>query len=368
MNHDLPPISSPPAQRWREFRIRYLPAVVFAAGVLVAALLWSRWVAPATLLAEAEAVQADVRCAQPGVLTGLKVSLLQPVAAGDIVGYVATAEPRVVEANLAMIRAEIEMQRATLRPATDQQRIVFEAARLRYDWMNQRVQLAALQAQLQLAEAEFTRATPLRRDGLLTEEMFEKLKIARDGLTAQLTEQAKLVAGMEPVMREAVAGSGAENVWSAEAALAAAIKVLQEKLRLVEAQLTPVPLKAPIAGVVSLLHRRAGETVSAGEIILRISATRSDRLVGYLRQPLSFEPKAGMAAEIRTRRNHRQAAASTVSLVGAAMEPIPPSLLAAMHLPPSAVEQGLRIFISRPPGLDLTPGELVDVVIVDAGR
>lgn len=368
MNHDLSPIPSPPAQRWREFRIRYLPAVVFAAGVVVAAALWTRWVAPATVLAEAEVVQADVRCALPGVLTSLNVSLLQPVAAGEIVGYVATAEPRVVEANLAMIRAEIEMQRATLRPATDQQRIVFEAARLRFDWMNQRVQFAALQAQLRLAEEEFTRATPLRRDGLLTEEQFEKLKIARDGLTAQLAEQAKLVSGMEPVMRDATAGGGAETVWSAEAALAAAIKVLQEKLRLVEAQLTPVPLKAPIAGVVSLLHRRAGETVAAGETILRISATRSDRLVGYLRQPLSFEPKPGMAAEIRTRRNRRQAAATTVALVGAAMEPISPAMLAAMHLPSPGGEQGLRIIFNRPPGLELTPGEWVDVVIVGDGR
>ena len=66
----LPPIPTPPAQRWREVRLLYLPRVVFILGVIGAGLIWSRWVAPATLVAEVDVVQADVRSAQAGVLAG----------------------------------------------------------------------------------------------------------------------------------------------------------------------------------------------------------------------------------------------------------------------------------------------------------
>ena len=104
--------------------------------------------------------------------------------------------------------------------------------------------------------------------------------------------------------------------------------------------------------------------VVAGESILRITATKPERLSGFLRQPLPLEPKVGTEVEIRTRGNSRQVAASKILEVGAAMEAIPSTLVSAMHLPPSpAPEPGLRIQFALPAELKLRPGEFVDVVI-----
>ncbi|MBI4625554.1 MAG: hypothetical protein HY736_20320 [Verrucomicrobia bacterium] len=360
----LTPIPTPPAQRWREVRLIYLPRVVFALGVMVAALLWTRWVAPATLVAEADIVQADVRSAQAGVLASLKVAMLQPVRAGEIVGHVATANPRLLEATLAVIRAEVGMLSATMQGATDRQRVVLEFERLQLDWMSHRVELAALKGRLQQTEADLARAEPLHRTGLVTDESFDQLKTNRDALAAQVNEQSRLVAQMEPVIRSFASPDAQTAGLSSETALAAAIKVQEAKLRLAEEELTPVALVAPIDGVVSLVLRRLGETVTAGEIILRISATRSERLTGFIRQPIPFEPKPGMAAEIRTRTTSRQSANTKILHVGPVMEAISPTLLAAMRLPPMQVpEPGLRIQFALPEGLTLRPGEHVDVII-----
>ena len=360
----LPPIPTPPAQRWREVRLLYLPRTVFVLGIVAAGLLWKHSVVPASLVAEAETVQADVRCGQPGVVAALSVALLQPVRAGEVVGHVAGANPRLLEATLAVIRAEVGMLGATMAGATDRQRMAVEFEKLQLEWMSRRVELAALQGRLQQAEADLARATPLHAAGLVTAEIFERAKNARDSLTAQAAEQSRLVAHLEPLLRGAGSPEAQAAGLSSETALGAAIKVQDAKLKLAEAQLMPVPLIAPIDGVVSLVLRRVGETVTAGETILRISATQPERLTGFLRQPLVFEPKPGMKAEIRTRTAARLSATTTIIQVGPAMEPISPSLLAAMHLPTTPVpEPGLRVQLALPLGLKLRPGEHVDVVI-----
>ena len=360
----LGPIPTPPSQRWREVRLLYLPRLVFLVGAIVAAVLWSHWVAPATLVAEAEVMHADVRSHQAGVLVGLKVALFQTVQANEVVGHVAIVDPKIMDATLAVIRAEVGMLTATMAGTTDRQRVALEVERLQLDWMNARVELASLRGRLQFAESELARMTPLQRAGIMTAEAFEQLKSNRDTLAEQVAGQAQLVARLEPVLRTMVPAEPPPSLLTAESALSAAIKVQDAKLKLAEQQLTPVPLLAPIGGVVSILLRRAGETVTAGEPILRITAERPERLTGFLRQPLPFEPKVGMPVQIRSRKTSRQTAESTIVNVSPAMEAISPTLVSALHLPPNPVpEPGLKVQIAIPNGFALRPGEFVDVTV-----
>ena len=56
----LPPIPTPPAQRWREFRIQVLPVVVFV-GVLTAVVcMWKSYVVPSGVVGEFEAIRANI--------------------------------------------------------------------------------------------------------------------------------------------------------------------------------------------------------------------------------------------------------------------------------------------------------------------
>lgn len=360
----LAPIPTPPAQRWREVRLLYLPRIVFALAVLLVAWLWGEALAPSTLVAEAEIAGADSRATQAGVVAGLKVALHQKVRVGEVVGHIAAANPRLLDATLAVIRADVAMLGATMAGATDRQRVALELERMQLDWMGHRVERAALQGRLQQTEADLARTEPLHRAGLVTEEAYTQLKITRDSLVAQRDETNRMIARLEPILSGQNALNPTAAELSGESALAAAIKVQEAKLRLAEEQLSPVPLVSPIDGVVSLVLRREGEVVVAGEPVLRVTATKPARLTGYVRQPLAFDPKPGMTAEIRTRSTPAKVALTTVTQVGVALETISPTVLAAMHLPPTPTpETALRVEFALPASLGLKPGEHVDVVV-----
>jgi multidrug resistance efflux pump len=224
----LAPIPTPPAQRWREVRLLYLPRTVFVVGVLVAAWLWSHSVAPATLVAEADIEQANLRSTHAGVITSLTVGLSEPVTPPGSKAPEAPPKPA------------------------------------------------------------------------------------------------------EPLPAAA-----------------------------------PVPLIAPIDGVVTRVMQRQGDEVDADDSVLRIVSRRVNRLTGYLRQPLAFDPEPGMKVQIRTRGTSHMTATSTITGVGAAMESIPSNLLAAMRVPANAAqEHGLRVNFAMPKELTLRPGEHVDVIII----
>lgn len=373
LQRPLPTIPIPPAQRWREVRLLYLPRIVFVLGVLVAAWMWSRWVTPATLVAEAEMAQAEVRSPQDGVIVELKVADFQAVEAGEVIGMVAPVEGRTLDATLELIRAEVGMLSTTMAGATDRQRVALEFERLQLEWMAARVELASLRGKLVHAEGELQRVEPLHRSGVMSDDEYALLKSTRDTLRDQVAEQDRLVKRLEPIFTSTEVADGQEAVLSAKSALSSSIKVAEARLKLAEAQLAPRPLVSPIRGVVSLLvrrqgepavARRQGEAVVAGEPILQVIATHPERLTGFLRQPLSLQPQPGMPVEIRTRAGKRISAQSRILHVGVGMETITPSLVAAMRLPPTPPpEPGLRIQIEIPAGLALRPGEFVDVVI-----
>ncbi len=357
MSERLPPIPTPPAQMWRQLRLQYLPIIVFVLAVFAAAVIWTRWVAPPTLVAEAEAIRTEVRSAQAGQLMGLDVDLLSSVKAGQTIGRVVVTDRRLLDASLAVVRAEIEVLRASTDLAMEQSRL---------DWMKRRVDLVGMQGELQQAQAALGRATELRRSNLVTEEEFEQARNARDTMVARIKAETELIGRIELGLKSLPSGENAA-VPNATQSLRASIQQKEAQLQLVEAQYSPMPLMAPIDGVVSLLYRRSGETVTAGEPILQISAVRAERIVGFLRPPLAFVPKAGTAVEVRTRTLRREIAEATIAQVGSQLEPISPSLLAALRLPVTAIstEFGLRIHVTAPRGLTLRPGEQVDVIIKD---
>lgn len=360
----LPPIPTPRHLRWRALRTEWLPALVFAGGVVVACLLWNHSTAP-TLVAEAEALQAEIRSPQSGVLSPITVELLQPVTAGQVLGYVHVTPPAVVAASLAVVRAELALARDTMQPAVDQQRVALDYHRLKLDWLQQRTELAGMRIRLTLAENDLTRLADLHRTGAITQQSIEKARALRDALSAQVGEQSALVDQLAPALIELDPTSAPGKPSATEQSRLGALHLAENKLALVEAQVAPHALIAPIDGIVTQSHRRVGETVIAGEPILQVTARTPSRLTGFLRVPLSPAPTPGTTVELRSRTTDRRIGHASVVQVGTRLEPIFPTLLAAMRLPVGP-ETGLRIHLSTPTDLDLRPGEQVDVLI--AGR
>lgn len=361
----LPPIPTPPAIRWREFRLRWLPLLVFGVALVIAATVWDRAVAPPTLLAEVELIRTEVRPVEAGVLIGMNVEMLQPVVAGAVIGRILPVAPRVLDASLGVIRAEIVLLRSNLEPTLAGRRVQLDHARLQLEWMKERVELTALKAQAIEAEANLGRLRPLHERGLVSDEIFTPALNTHAGLVAQIAAQEELVEKLQPSIQASEAGAGRAAIASPDETLAAAIRVQEENLRLAEAQYGPVDLRAPIDGLVTFIHRRNGEAVAGGEPILTITAAQPARLIGFLRQPLALEPRVGQSVEVRTRAMPRRIGRATVERVGSALEPVSPTLLALLNKSSDTIELGLRVHIRMPEDLTLHPGEWVDVILRD---
>ncbi len=360
---NLKPIPVPVAQRWREFRIRVVPFLVFLATLIAAAEMWRRQVPMSTLTGEVESITSHVSSPKSGVLANLNIGRLQQVKAGDPVAQVITTDPRVLQSSLAVILAEIQLMRVNLEPVLGEQRYALSYDRLRLDWMEQRVELATVRTRLQLAESEFRRVEELYKDKVVSEKIYEEARVTRERLEAEVQERSDFIDEQEKNLGTLQLRGGtpstATNLTSAQSVMQASINVQEEKLRLTEADLSPIVLRVPIDGVVSSVLRRSGEAVMAGEPILTISTGSSDRIIAYMRQPLLSEPKIGMPVQISARSFKRQEAEARILQVGTQMEPIKQYLLPFSNN--QAPEMGLPILVSLPPSLKLVPGEIVDL-------
>jgi multidrug resistance efflux pump len=357
------PIPIPLAQRLRHARMNLLPTLVFGGAICALSVLWRYYIAPPSMTGQVETVVANVSSHLPGVLAGLNVQRFQSVRAGDALGHVITADPKLLEASLAVVRSELEMMRVTQDPIAAQQRNAVNYAQLRIDWMRQRVELANARVDLQLAEAEFRRTEELFKSNVASASEMDIARAARDAQHQQVEELVKLVADGEQSFKNLQAAKGGEMFQLTDDPMRATVAAYEAQLHQIEAELAPVLLRAPTDGVVSAVYFRSGESVTAGMPIVSIASAQATRIIGYLRPPFREEPKPGMKVEVRVRGIQRVVGTAEIVQVGAQLEPLPLPLQNPFR--PAGSELALTLDIGLPANLPVRPGELVDIRIVD---
>jgi multidrug resistance efflux pump len=363
MKSDAPgAIPIPLQQRWRDARQRILPAIVFAIGALAIALLWQDHTASRVMVGQAEPVLSNVSCYKPGVLAELSVARFQKVKAGDPLGKIMVADPKILSSSLAVIQAEIESLRANMRPVAVQQHNAMDYDQLRLDWMKERTQLAAARVNLDLAGTEFHRTEELFKDKIIAERVYDQAKAARDRSENEVENLTKLVEEVEKNIQSLQLTNFNELSKISIDPLQAAIAVQESKLHLTEAELSPIIVRAPIDGIISAIFHRAGESITPGQPIVSVATLNPVRIVGYLRPPISDEPKAGMAVEVRTRGLPRTVGLAHIVEIGTQLEAVPATLLGPMKM--ANPELGLPIEINMPGSIKIRAGELVDVVLL----
>lgn len=364
----LPRIPSPPGAAFREFRIRFLPAIAFAAVLSGTVVTWQGYVAPSNWVGEVETVRSVVSSTQPGRLTELTVGHLQQVAAGDVLARVLPSDTELVDAQVSLTRARMMFLREGVDARVRQQNNRVNFTQLKLDWLDQKVEVAAQRARLNQLQAEVVRArkaiegvssggAPATPFGSVAD--LQLAEANYEAALAETTEREKLVQEIEATMTQ-LAPDEVKLNEDIPQALRSAVAVQEQELKMLEARLAPVSLVAPIDGVVSVVHRRGGENILPGEPIVTISALRGDRVVAFLRQPLNEEPTTNTMVEVRSRSLKRNFGQGRVVAVGSQMEPILPELLPGKATP-SVLEYGLPVLVSLPPEVAARPGEIVDL-------
>ncbi len=163
----LPDIPTPQGQRWKDFRLNGLPVITFAAVVAIIAYMWNQNLGPSIFVGEVQAVQENLASPKPGQLVDLTVDDFQPVNAGEVLASVITTDPKVIEASLAVIRAEVELLKTGMDPVLNQHRDAVNYQQLRLSWLVQRVDLAGARVRLQFAENELERVAKLFEEKII---------------------------------------------------------------------------------------------------------------------------------------------------------------------------------------------------------
>lgn len=358
------PIPIPWRQRWRDVRLRYIPALIFIAIVFVLALLWNDYSSAPLLVGQAEVVPANVSCYRPGMLAQLTVNRFQKVKAGDAIGQVLVTDPKILAASLAVIQAEIASLRANQQPIANEQRLAMEFSEMNLNWMSQRAQLGVAQADLLVAEADFRRTEELFKDKIVAERTYDLAKAKQDSLRNKVDELVLSVKQQEGKIQQLQPTNTIEISKVTAEPLQAAIAAEESKLQLTEADLSPITLRASVEGMIDVIYHRVGEAVTAGEPIVTIAPFNAIRIIGYLRPPLLEEPKVGARVGVRTRGPRPQTATAEILEVGNQFEPLPPALQIPIRL--ANAELGLPLCVSVPPSLHIRPGELLDLQLLQA--
>jgi len=355
-------IPSPPGHRWREFRFQVLPGLTFALGLIGVILLWSQYVAPVSMVGRVEALRTSVSSPKTGSLAQLDVTRFQKVCAGQNVAHIITTDPQILTANLALIQAEVEMIRAEMSTSSQVERTAINYGQLQLDWMRQRVEVGIKKAELPVAEAEHKRIETLFHDKLVSASEYDVSRARLASLQTEIREQENLIDTLRQSVERLSPSTNANT--EIDKHVLASIAVQEKKLKLTEAEMGPITLKSPIDGVVSMIHRRNGEVVTAGDPIMTITASDAEHIVAYLRQPLYIEPNTNMMVRIQTRGLRREVEVDRIIAIGGQLLPINDALLPPMKNIDQ--ELGLPVLVNLPERLKskLHPGEYVDVTIL----
>lgn len=358
MPTDYQPIPTPLRQRWKVFRTEFLPLGMLLLSAVAVYMLWDLEVTPVGLPGEVYGQHSEVPAPATGWIRGLALEPFSEVRAGDILAQIEVMPAPRMEAALAVLQAELAlMERGGLDPILDQQRNLLNEESLKRDWLQARADLASLRVRARQAELDFRRISQLFEREQVSASDFDQARATFEALSAEETERAHLVESLERAVQRV---RGPENGNDGLASLMQGTLALQEtRLRALEAELLPIPLIAPISGIVTELFRTEGEFAQAGTPLMTLRATEPEFIVGYLKMPTRWEPTVGTSVWIDLPDGRRRdAQPAQVLRVGAHFEPMGPAF---QHPVALREERALPIKISLPPDLPLRPGQIVQI-------
>lgn len=351
-------IPIPASRKWREIRVRIIPFLVFFLIAGVVAWLWKDRVEATQMIGHVVGKQTEIRSPQPGSIADFRINTFDNVSAGEPIGQLVTTDPDILESELAIILAEIELLRLTADPVADQQRNLLNFESLQIDLMENRARLGIARIRKKAAGRHLQRITQLKERDMATEEElltaeteYHTLK-EEIAITEELVE--RLAGRIDDLDMDKVIA-----LWKESDPRAAAINVQKRTIDNIVAQMKPMVLRAPASGQVAHIYRHNGEFVGRGEIIARIYSETPDYILGYLRHPVHTMPEPGMKVAVNKQNRKRDEAIMVIEKVGVQMEKLEEETGLFRDRPFQTTGLPVRIAINHE--LGLLPGESVDI-------
>lgn len=358
MATEFDPIPVPFSQKVREFRHRAVPVLVFLMVSVLVFYLWDMRVHSPGFVGKVVADSSLVTSPYNGKINHFYLKPFDQIRQGEPVATIVRADSGYFQARLALISSQIRQVETGMEPVINHQRNIIDYENLRLDNLQTRIEVASLRIREQQLQAEYARAKELFESRGISRSEFELIESEYQVVKSEVEEKEKLTQELSLRLAEIekyVVGDDASTP------LSAAIDVYEKELKVVEEELKPVLIFAPISGVISKVFKGNGEYAEAGDQLIKIEATEPAYIVGYIRQPFNVEPTEGMEVTVRTRKPERSFFESNIMKIGGHIEFIEMGL----RRPGIDQESGIpvQIAIRNTGDIKLYPGEFVDVIL-----
>lgn len=391
-------IRTPWKHRWRRFRYTVLPFLFFAGFTVVTARLWERQVRPTQAVGLVDAVlvpvspNIDGRLAKPD-----PDDPLGPPQRHWIYGDTVHENQIVARLEDDLIRAQAETVNASIMQLEEQLDAVQEQARIDqadrdYDHNREQTRLTlqhqdlvvqALQLDVQInfdqidaqrlrTRLEFWRLANKRRGVTpVAQQTIEETKLELAAIEKRISENIETQKEVERQARMAAERVDAypDSAVSAELhelldPVKAQIETERARLEELRVQIESFVVRSPISGTVTQVFAWPGQNIRRGEPIIEVAANEGKFILAYLPERKNIEATPGMEVTVRPRNDLRREVVSVVEHVGPQVQLLP------MHLwrDPTRQEWGLPVKIRKPPGLEVRPGQLMDLTFDQQDR
>jgi multidrug resistance efflux pump len=362
----LTPIPASFRSHWRRWHGKVAHVVVFLSLCTGSVIVWQKLQSSLTFVGQVETIQTIVSSRDAGFITNLWVTLLQEVKTGDLVAEVVTTDPRTVNNRLEVIRDRMRLIALEMEPILSRQRTALAYEQLSVDCDRIKGEMDVARVKLEQAQSQLKRDEILFQQGSLSAELFELSRRNKEAYQAELLGKSNLVQRTEKTLERLKSVADTFVPGGESDPIRQAIELEEDKARVFEAKLLPLRLESPTNGIVTEVHRHAGEQIIAGEPIATITSPHGTRIVGYLPRNFPITPRVGMPVEVCTRTTKRVKGCATVLGVSPYLEFITNSLVAPISVQHVFIPtMGRKVSVSMPAGLELLPGEPVDLTLLD---
>lgn len=373
-------IPTPIKYRWQRFRYRFAPVIGFVVCLAGVVVLWHREGRRGNSVGEVETVRVEVSSGSAGTLTALprgNWTLFDVVELGDIIARLddkrARASLATLDTQLTQIRAQLEATKSEIHfeysiraeeRKVERSRAAITATGRFLEVIEHQRQVAVDKVEKQRIETDLSFFTKLVDRSVVSEQKYQsvlgELKVINKRIEAG--KAAAISAYKEQKIAEKrLAEFPTEMAMADEERLLGPIlgqlEVQRSRINELNLEIDGLAVRAPISGVISMIHFWPGQSIQPGQAIVTIAADHGRYIVGYVRQAQRIRPEVGMRVDIRGKIHGSVLEVSEIERVGPQVEPVPEHQL----MDPGRPEWGWPVRITLPPQSNYSPGELVDI-------
>ena len=326
----------------------------------------------------ARALQYEVSTTMPGNVDTLLVDIYESVDAGQVVarlddaGIVARIETERVVLEQMRTRLESELLRTGFREAglsEDRRRFQVDEQSLRLEILSLNVVLESDQIELERRNLQVARTRPLFDDGVISINEFDDIRLGRDLVARRIDENRILLQQTEEEHRVARARRDAfvdrfpdlPDLDPVLLPLGNAVRAQEQRIEEIQVQRRALTLRSPVVGRVSQVLARRGQSLQPGEPLLFVLEERAAEILAYAPEGVAGRIAERSQVAAARRGDPTLVAESIITRVGPSIEQMPQRT----WRDPAVPEYGLPFVVAGVPALKLTPGEIVEIRVIE---